>query len=452
MSTGAPWTAAAPPSWQRTYLGHVVDVRSGATPSKDEPSYWLGEIPWVSPKDMKILRIQDSEDHISETALHHSALRWIPSGSVLMVTRGMILDHTVPVALTMRDLTINQDLKALVPRSGVHADYLAWLLSGLNDALLARVEEAAHGAKALRTEQWKKLPIAVPPIDRQKAIARFLDRRTDRIDALIFKKERLVALLAEKRQALITQAVTKGLDGGVPMKDSGVDWIGEIPANWDLAPLGSRFVVQLGKMLDTTSEGDGERYPYLRNANVRWEGIDVDDVKTMPLTSSERSRFRLHRGDLLVCEGGANANVVGKSAIWEDELPECYYQKALHRVRAQRPEHSVRYLWYVLWCAWSRGVFVAGANPNTVFHLTAVKLRQQRVPFPPPVEQDRILRRLDEEVGVLDRASSRAAESIRLLREYRQALITAAVTGKLDVTRHVDEARERDRVDELEAV
>jgi type I restriction enzyme S subunit len=151
-----------------------------------------------------------------------------------MVTRGMILDHTVPIAIATASLTINQDMKALLPRRGVKAEYLAWLLVGLNSALLARVEEAAHGAKALRTEQWSKLPIALPSDLEQQRIADFLDRKTAVIDELITKKEHLVALLAEKRQALITQLVTKGLDPSVPMKHSGIEWLDQIPAHWPI--------------------------------------------------------------------------------------------------------------------------------------------------------------------------------------------------------------------------
>lgn len=283
-------------------------------------------------------------------------------------------------------------------------------------------------------QKFASMLIPLPEPNLQSAIASFLDRKTAAIDAVIEKKERLIELLQEKRQALITQAVTKGLDPNVPMKDSGIEWVGHIPANWDVAPLYSRFTVQLGKMLDSSREDGSRGYPYLRNANVHWGRLDLADVKTMVLSSADRARYRLSHGDLLVCEGGANINVVGKSAIWRGELSECYYQKALHRVRPCRARESSEFLMYALWSAFAHGVFIAGANASTVFHLTAEKLRAHRFAFPPAPEQLRIAEYLERHTSSLDRLADRTRQSVEQLFEYRQALITAAVTGKLDLS------------------
>ena len=297
-----------------------------------------------------------------------------------------------------------------------------------------------HGAGGQkRVPEWffRDFVAPVPPLPAQRRIAAFLDRKTAAIDQLIQKKERLIELLQEKRQAGITQAVTKGLDSGVPTKDSGVDWLGRVPSHWQVAPLYSRFTVQLGKMLDSSRNDGSEGYPYLRNANVQWGDLDLTDVKRMPLNSADRARYRLRSGDLLVCEGGANVNVVGKSAIWRGELEECYYQKALHRVRPLRPGDRVEFLFYALWSAFARGVFIAGANANTVFHLTAEKLREHRFAFPPPDEQGRLVEMLDHERNRADASAALVRKSIARLIEYRQALITAAVTGPVDIPQEV---------------
>ena len=230
--SGVVWLGAVPAHWSVNYLGNLVQVAGGSTPSKENLHFWGGTIPWVSPKDMKREVISDSEDHVTELALRKSSLRLIPDPVVLMVIRGMILDHTVPIARTASPVTVNQDMKALRPRAGLSAEYLTHFLRAMNEALLARVEEAGHGTKALRTDLWRKLPVLVPPEGEQKAIVSFLDRKTAAIDALIAKKERLIELLQEKRQALITQAVTKGLDPNVPMKESGIPSLGVVPAAW----------------------------------------------------------------------------------------------------------------------------------------------------------------------------------------------------------------------------
>jgi len=141
-----------------------------------------------------------------------------------------------------------------------------------------------------------------PPLPIQKAIAGFLDRKTAAIDALIEKKQKVLDLLAEKRAALINQAVTKGLDPNVPMKDSGIPWIGEIPAHWQMAPLYSRYSVQLGKMLDSSRQTGAALAPYLRNANVQWDRISTDDLREMDFSPSDRKKFALRAGDIMMCE------------------------------------------------------------------------------------------------------------------------------------------------------
>ena len=138
--------------------------------------------------------------------------------------------------------------------------------------------------------------IAVSPTHEQRTIAAFLDRETAKIDALVARKERLIELLQEKRSALVTRTVTRGLDPNVPMKDSGVEWLGEIPAHWDVAPVYARYEVALGKMLDgkqVTGESLGR---YLRNVDVQWDAVQVDDLPEMDFSQLERNRYLLLPG------------------------------------------------------------------------------------------------------------------------------------------------------------
>jgi len=156
----------------------------------------------------------------------------------------------------------------------------------------------------------------LPPLPEQHAIAAFLDRETARIDALIAKKQRFIELLEEKRQAVISHAVTKGLDPDVEMKDSGVGWLGEVPVGWEVLPLSARYQVQLGKMLDKKQISGDYLAPYLRNTNIQWGKVDLSDLYEMDFDPSERECYSLKRGDLLVCEGGE----IGRTAIWNEEV------------------------------------------------------------------------------------------------------------------------------------
>lgn len=211
-------------------------------------------------------------------------------------------------------------------------------------------------------------------------------------------------------------------------RDSGADWPGQIPAHWDVAPVYSRYDVELGKMLDSKRLTGRSSGKYLRNVDVRWNAVNVDDLPEMDFAPSERKRYRLHPGDLLVCEGGE----VGRAAIWNGELEECYYQKALHRVRPRSQSETPRFFLYLMRALATGGVFTAGVNPNTIDHLTAVQLRHYRLPFPPPREQVAIVGFLDRETAKIDALVTKNERLVELLQEKRLALITRAVTRGLD--------------------
>ncbi len=210
--SGVEWLGRVPEHWAVKPLSRTVSAVGGATPSTADKSYWQGTIPWVSAKDMKGPVIHDTEDHLTEKALRSTGLHLIQPPAVLMVVRGMILAHTVPVATIARPLALNQDMKALLPSDSLSTSFLAWLLRGHNQALVAQTDEAAHGTRCLRTERWKRFLVALPPPAEQRAIAAFLDREVARIDALAAKLQRSSALLREYRQALITAAVTGQID------------------------------------------------------------------------------------------------------------------------------------------------------------------------------------------------------------------------------------------------
>jgi type I restriction enzyme S subunit len=211
-------------------------------------------------------------------------------------------------------------------------------------------------------------------------------------------------------------------------KDSGAEWIGEIPGHWEVAPVYARYEVALGKMLDAkrvTGQFSGR---YLRNVDVQWDRVNTDDLPEMDFAPSERERYGLRPGDLLVCEGGE----VGRTAIWSRADGDYFYQKAIHRVRPRSAHEVPRFLYYLMRMLSERGVFAAGANANTIDHLTAVQLRHYRIPFASPLEQRAIAAFLDSETARIDALVAKKERLIELLQEKRTALITRAVTRGLD--------------------
>ncbi|AYW21702.1 TPA: restriction endonuclease subunit S [Klebsiella pneumoniae] len=210
--SGVEWLGKVPEDWQLKQIRHLCTSNGGGTPSKSNPNFWVGNIPWVSPKDMKVQYISDAEDHVSEDAVKQSSTKKIPIGSVLIVVRGMILAHSVPVAINTKVVTINQDMKALVPNENISCDYLHLVLSGLKRILLELTDNSAHGTKCLRTDLFEKLWIPLPSLTQQKTIISEINEKVIKIDDLIHLQEEAKALLQERRTALISAAVTGKID------------------------------------------------------------------------------------------------------------------------------------------------------------------------------------------------------------------------------------------------
>jgi type I restriction enzyme S subunit len=436
--SGVAWLGAVPAHWQVNYLGNVVDVVGGSTPSKENLAFWDGTIPWISPKDMKRDVIYDSEDHVTEQAVVRTSLRLLPPPAVLMVIRGMILDHTVPVAITAAPVTVNQDVKALRPRAGVAPDFLAHFLRAMNGPLLARVEEAGHGTKALRTDLWRKLPVLLPPFDEQRAIATFLDRKTAAIDTLIAKKQRLIEVLQEKRQALITQAVTRGLDATVPMKDSGIQWIGQIPAHWMTLPI-KRTARRQRKAF---TDGDWIETPYITEQGVRLiqtGNVGIGRYREQGYRYVSESTFNelncteVTPGDVLICRLDGP---VGRACL-APSMGTRMITSVDNAILKPSSECDGRYLVYVLsspkYLDWVQVLCRVGGGFR--FRVSRSMLGDIKIPVPPVSEQLEIAGYLDDITQRHQLLEAKLEQHCEKLREYRQGLITAAVTGKIDVTR-----------------
>ena len=211
-------------------------------------------------------------------------------------------------------------------------------------------------------------------------------------------------------------------------KDSGVEWLGEIPAHWEVAALRYRYEQSLGKMLDTKRITGDHLIPYLRNVDVQWDRINCLDLPSMDIRPHEIERYTVRPGDLLVCEGGE----AGRCAIWRGELVTCGYQKALHRLRPlDRGRERPRFLYYTLAVAVTHRAFADGPG-STIPHLTGDMLRAHRFLFPPTTEQDAIADFLDRETARIDVLIANQEELIELLHEKRTALISHVVTKGLD--------------------
>jgi type I restriction enzyme S subunit len=408
----------------------LVRFSSGGTPDKGKSEYWNGSIPWVSPKDMKRDAIGDSEDHVTEAALEGTVIQLLPVGSVLVVVRGMILAHTLPVAVTTGPVTINQDIKALHCDRVLSPRFLQVVLQGQAHWLLSQADQSAHGTKKIETDVLKQFEVPCPDLSVQRAIVEYLDRQTGRLDALIAGKERVLDLLAEKRKAVIASAVTRGLDPALRPRDSGVAWLSVSPRHWRATRLKFVATVQTGIAIGKSfSDRATREYPYLRVANVQDGFLALADVKTLALPEQEASLCRLQPGDVLMNEGG-DADKLGRGAIWRGEIDPCLHQNHVFAVRPR----SVSSEWLNAWIStdFAKAYFESRAKQATnLASISATNLMELPLLVPPELEQRAIVEHIARETTKIDEVRAATERTVDLLKERRAALIAAAVSGQL---------------------
>ncbi|SDX22799.1 type I restriction enzyme, S subunit [Albimonas donghaensis] len=314
----------------------------------------------------------------------------------------------------------------------------AFLARLLGSPIFRRTGEAAMygagGQKRVPDIFVRNFSLALPPLPEQQAIAAFLDREVGKIDGLVEAQRRLIALLAEKRRAVISHAVTRGLNPAAPLKPSGVDWLGDIPAHWVRTKAGFYIKVISGFAFPSTGflhGGDGERL--LRGTNVGVGRIDWDDVVYWAREENDGLEgFELEDGDLVLGMDrpwiSAGVRVARISA---KDLP-CLLLQRVACIRPKPALHS-RYLESLL----ATDAFVHHFLPETtgvsVPHISPKQIVEFPIPLPPLDEQAAIVAYVDAQTGRLDALSAEAERAVSLLLERRAALISAAVTGKIDV-------------------
>ncbi|WP_368873334.1 restriction endonuclease subunit S [Shewanella algae] len=424
--SGVEWVGQIPSDWEMWKIAHAYDViGSGTTPTTSEEGWFGDGTPWVTTGELRESLIEQTKKMVTAEAMtKFSALRVHPAGSVVMAMYGATIGRLGILGVSA---TTNQACCVLTRSEQLDNNYVFHWLRAFRDDIINL--SSGGGQPNINQEKVASLKVSAPAIEEQRTIAAFLDYETARIDSLIDKQQRLIELLKEKRQAVISLAVTKGLNPDAPMKDSGVEWLGQVPEHWVVAKLGYRYEVLLGKMLDAKRISGAHLGHYLRNTDVQWGKINTLGLPQMDFRPDEAARYSVNRGDLLVCEGGE----IGRAAVWQHDEP-CFYQKALHRLRPYNSKTDLTgYFFYILFDAATQGRFDGGAGKATIAHLPAETFRQYRFAFPPYEEQIELEEHLREITEKYDRIESQGLKQISLLQERRTALISAAVTGKIDL-------------------
>lgn len=284
----------------------------------------------------------------------------------------------------------------------------------------------------LSQEQFLNFLIPALAEDEKKSVAAFLDYETVRVERLISQQLRLIELLKEKRQAVISHVVTKGLNPNVPMKDSGVDWLGQVPAHWVVRRLKHTAAIHSG--IPKGKDLSGKKtitVPMLRVANVQDGYLNLDNVHEIEIEPHELARYSLREGDVLMNEGGDN-DKVGRGAVWPGQITPCIHQNHVFVIRVNNIEPE--WLSWLTSSSYAKYYFYSVSKQSTnLASISSSNVKETPLVLPPKNERVEIMRYLGEKIAKLYRIESQAAQQIELLQERRTALISAAVTGKIDL-------------------
>lgn len=364
------------------------------------------------------------------------ARRIVHSGDILVSTVRTYLravacvnEHRLPQIASTGFLVLQADI------SKIHPHFLMY--SVLSDNFICKVEANSVGISypAINASQIVHFKLPIPQLSEQFLLVTYLDRQCSEIDALLSKTLSSIEEYKKLKQAVITQAVTKGVRGEREMKDSGVAWIGEIPKEWRKTQLRHCATIKSGITLGKSYSKDTvliER-PYLRVANVQGGYVDLNDLATIQVTPDEDLKYRLHSGDVLMTEGG-DRDKLGRGCVWHGEIEPCLHQNHVFAVQTNETILLPEFLEYLTASDVGRSYFDVTAIKTTNLACTSSsKVLAFTIPLPPIEEQIEIVSFIKERSLELNKLIMKKGLLVQELESYKKSLIYEVVTGKREV-------------------
>lgn len=424
--SGVEWLGKIPSHWDMWKLSHAYnEIGSGTTPSTSNEENFEGDIPWITTGELRENVILDTKKKVSKKTIDQfPTLKKYPVGSVAIAMYGATIGR---LGIFGIEATTNQACCVMTTSNVLNNKYLFYWLQAFKNEIIQL--SSGGGQPNINQEKVASLKVSAPLIDDQIKIANFLDNETAKIDSLIEKQQKLIELLKEKRQAVISHAVTKGLNPDVPMKDSGVEWLGEVPEHWTVSKL--KYFVNVVDCKHITAEFFDEGIPLASIGEVKGWKVNLSKAKL----TNEKYYFELIEGNRKPQVGDIiytrNATV-GEAALVHEELPRFALGQdvcLIHIVQKLYPEFLLHFLKSEIIKIQLNSAMVG----STFKRINVDDIRNYLVVIPPFDEQKEILKSLEINTKQYDSLISSAEKQINLMKERRTALISSAVTGKIDV-------------------
>lgn len=422
QDSGVEWLGDIPEHWEVKHLKNVASITRGAIlrPVND-PSYFDENGEWLY---LNISDVTKCEKFLYTAELKLSDIGSKKSARVLENNLILTASATIGIPIINKVKVCIHDGFIAFKEIKTNLFFLYYVL--LNKSIYSAMGKT-NTQKNIYLDEVKIVKIGFPPLDEQEKIAQFLDYKAKQIDELIKKKETLIEKLDEKRTALISHAVTKGLDSSVPMKDSGIEWLGDIPEHWKSIRI--KFIGDIKYGLGEPPEQLDDGLPIIRATDIYRGIIDGSKVQRVNPDKVPWSRNpELKVGDILVVRSGA---YTGDSAIVPDEWAGAIagYDMVLTPTKAYSKYIALNLLSkHIL-----EGQIYLAKSRAAQPHLNAEELGNTIICLPPIKEQKLISQYLDQKTTQIDQQKAKIKQAIELLKEYRTSLITNAVTGKIDV-------------------
>lgn len=418
--SGIEWIGEIPADWEVSTIKREYVFQTGWTPDTTHEEYFIGENIWVNISDMKSKVIYDSEKHISDEAVQLASMNISPKGSLLYAFKLSV----GAVSFCGMDMYTNEAIATFLPGK----NNLRFLYYTAPIFIIKNANENIYGAKLLNQKLIRNAKIVIPPLEVQKRIADYLDRKCSQIDAIIARQQEVIEKLKAYKLSVITEAVTKGLNPNVPMKDSGVEWIGKIPEHWDFRKIKNCCLIVDCKNRTPDPDPDGEyivvRTTCIRDGSFSYEGSYHTNAENF---KEWTAKGQPQHGDIFFTREAP----MGEACLVPDADNLCMGQ----RVMFFRPldGSDPRYILYSIYGPLAREYIDSKNKGSTVGHLKLGQVASLPLFYCPPKEQSEIADYLDKRCGAIDKVVEKKIEIISKLTDYKKSLIYEVVTGKKEV-------------------